>query len=96
MTAGVTGASFCSVLSCTCVGVPGLALWQRLQFSTLQASSPLWQEPQNWPSMIFSMLIWLPPALNSKPRSAWHTLQRKRTRWNQWGKTTGRMPAASE
>jgi hypothetical protein len=41
------GASFCSVLSCTWVGVPGLALWQRLQFSTDQASSPLWQAPQN-------------------------------------------------
>ena len=64
------GASFCSVLSCTCVVVPGLAEWHRLQFSTDQASSPLWQAPQNWPSMIFSMLIWLPPAWNWKPRSA--------------------------
>jgi len=38
--------SFCRVLSCTCVGVPGLPEWHRLQFSADQASSPLWQEPQ--------------------------------------------------
>ena len=33
--------SFWIVLSCTCVGVPGLPEWHRLQFSTDHANSPL-------------------------------------------------------
>ena len=57
----------CDAPASACLGMPE---WQSSQFSMDQATSPSWQAPQYCPSMIFTMLMSLPPALNSKAEIA--------------------------